>query len=91
MEGRESGLDRMDGIPFVLMISSRAAPSARLRASSTRYRAAAFGGRRPLTKSSTRTTSIHAIKAAIRSSVNVLPLAHEAPKLNLAVTRGDAR
>src|ERR1700681_3374757 len=37
IEGRESGLDRMESLLFVLMISSRAAPSARLRASSTRY------------------------------------------------------
>jgi len=43
-------------ILFVLMIASRAARSA-----------AAFGGRRPLTRSSTRTRSIQAIKAASRS------------------------
>jgi hypothetical protein len=61
IEGRESGLDRMDGILFVLMISSRAARSA-----------AAFGGHRPLTKSSTRTTSIHAIKAATRSGGSII-------------------
>src|SRR4029077_7240455 len=42
---------------FVLAVSSRAARSA-----------AAFGGRRPLTKPPTRTTSVHAIKAAIRSA-----------------------
>jgi hypothetical protein len=41
---RESGLDRLDSVLFVLMILSRTAPSARLRASSTRYGAAAFGG-----------------------------------------------
>jgi hypothetical protein len=53
IEGRESSLDRMDGTLFALIISSRAARSA-----------AAFGGCRPLTNSSTRTTSIQAIKAA---------------------------
>src|ERR1700722_7503292 len=55
-DGPESGLDRLDGTVFVLMILSRTAPSARLRASSTRYGAAAFGGHRSLTRSSTRTT-----------------------------------
>jgi hypothetical protein len=43
---------------------SRTAPLARLRASSTRYGAAAFGGLRSLTRSSTRTIRIQAIKAA---------------------------
>jgi hypothetical protein len=56
-EALESGFDRMDSTLFVLMILSRTARSA-----------AASGGLRSLTKSSTRTTGIHAIKAAIRSA-----------------------
>src|SRR4029077_15652752 len=40
---------------FALMILSRTAPLGRLRASSTRYGAAASGGLRSLTRSSTRT------------------------------------
>ena len=46
------------------MILSRTVPSARLRASLTRYGAAAFGVS-SLTRSSTQTTSLHAIKAAL--------------------------
>jgi hypothetical protein len=68
MKGPESGLDRLDSTLFALMILSRTAPSAQLRASSTRYGVAASGGLRSLTKSSTRTTSIQAIKAAIGSA-----------------------
>jgi hypothetical protein len=54
IEGRESGLDRTESILFALTILSR-----------TARRAAASGGLRSLTRLSTRTTSIHAIKAAI--------------------------
>jgi hypothetical protein len=59
--GLESGLDRMDGILFALMILSRIEDRRRRR----RFAPS-------LTKSSTRTTSIHAIKAALRSVANVL-------------------
>ncbi|HET9322056.1 MAG TPA: hypothetical protein VFO27_19835, partial [Bryobacteraceae bacterium] len=58
-EGAESGLDRSDGTLFVLMILSRTARSA-----------AAFGGLRSLTRLPTRTTSIHAIKAALRQMLS---------------------
>jgi len=54
----------MESILFALVILSRTPPSARLRASSTGYGAAASGGLRSLTRSPTLTTSIHAIKAA---------------------------
>jgi hypothetical protein len=54
IEGRESGLDRMDGILFALVILSRIEDRRR------RRRVAPS-----LTRSPTRTTSIHAIKAAI--------------------------
>src|SRR5580692_9563343 len=58
---RESGLDRLDSTLFALMILSRTARSA-----------AAFGGPRSLTRSSTRTTSIQAIKAATPISLNCI-------------------
>jgi hypothetical protein len=48
----------MDSTLFALMILSRTARSA-----------AAYGGRRSLTRSSTRTTGIHAIKAAMRAQL----------------------
>ncbi len=54
---RESGLDRLDGILFVLMILSRIEDRRRRR----RFAPS-------LTRSSTRTTSIQAIKAASRSA-----------------------
>jgi hypothetical protein len=56
-EALESGLDRMDSTLFVLMILSRIEDRRRRR----RFAPS-------LTKSSTRTTGIHAIKAAIRSA-----------------------
>src|ERR1700734_182179 len=62
----------MDSVLFVLKSLSRTAPSARLRASSTRYGAAAFGGLRSLTSSSTRTTGSHAIKAAFSTPSHIL-------------------
>jgi hypothetical protein len=52
-DGPESGLDRMDSTLFVLATLSRTARSA-----------AAFGGLRSLTRSPTRTTGVHVIKAA---------------------------
>jgi len=58
----------MDATLFALVILSRTARSA-----------AASGGLRSLTRSPTRTTSIHAIKAAIWSVSNVLPPATGAP------------
>src|SRR5580692_11205535 len=66
--GPESGLDRMDSTLFVLAILSRIKdrPLARLRASLTRYGRRRFAP--SLTRSSTRTTSIQAIKAASRSA-----------------------
>jgi hypothetical protein len=51
--GPESGLDRMESTLFVLVMLSRTARSA-----------ATSGGLQSLTTSPTRTTSIHAIKAA---------------------------
>src|SRR5580704_11856343 len=70
-EGPESGLDRMDSTLFALMILSRIVdrPLARLRASLTRYGRRRFAP--SLTRSSTRTTSIQAIKAAISISATI--------------------
>jgi hypothetical protein len=70
MEGRESGLDRMESILFALIILSRIEDRRRRRrhsASKTRVTALMAPS---LTRLSTRTTSIHAIKAATRSEVH---------------------
>jgi hypothetical protein len=64
IEGRESGLDRMDGTLFALVILSRIEDRRRRRrhsASKTRVTALMAPS---LTNSSTRTTGSHAIKAA---------------------------
>jgi hypothetical protein len=70
IEGRESGLDRMDGTLFALVILSGIVDRRRRRrhsASKTRVTALMAPS---LTRSPTRTTSIHAIKAATPISQN---------------------
>src|SRR5580658_1323881 len=78
--GLESGLDRLDSTLFVLAFLSRTARSA-----------AASGGLRSLTRRPTRTTSIHAIKAAFWAILFLLDPKHESSRMNDHYVRGSVQ